>query len=79
MKSHRLNFAALALCLSFGVAAHAQTMSEADFRIAREKIEADYKTASVPCASLSGNSKKICVVEAKGNKNVALTNLDAST
>jgi hypothetical protein len=78
MKSHTLNYAALALCLTFGVAAHAQTMSKAEYKNAHEKIEAEYKAALVPCDSLAGNAKKICVTEAKGNEKVAFANLDAS-
>jgi hypothetical protein len=79
MKSLTLSHIALALSLTFGaVAAHAQTMSKAEHKNAKEKIEADYKAAQVPCASLSANPKKICMVEAKGNEKTALANLDAS-
>jgi hypothetical protein len=79
MKSHTLSHIALALSLTFGVvAAQAQIMSKAEYKSAKEKIEADYKAAQVPCASLSGNPKKICTVEAKGNEKIALANLDAS-
>lgn len=78
MKSHTLNYAAIALCLTFGVAAHAQTMTKVELKDAKAKIEADYKAALVPCASLSGNAKKICTVEAKGNEKIALANLEAA-
>lgn len=78
MKSHTLNYAALALCLTFGVAAHAQTMSKVEYKTAHEKIEAEYKAALVPCDALAGNTKKICVTEAKGNEKMAFANLDAS-
>lgn len=78
MKSPTLTHIALALCMTFGIAAHAQTMSKSEFKMAKEKIENDYKAAQVPCASLSGNPKKICTVEAKGSEKVALANLDAS-
>ena len=78
MKLNTLNYAAIALCLSFGVAAHAENMSKAEFKSAKEKVESEYKAALVPCDALSGNPKKICVTEAKGNKKVALANLDAS-
>jgi hypothetical protein len=79
MKSNTLSHLALALSLTFGVVvAHAQTMSKAEYKSAKEKIEADYKAAQVPCASLSANPKKICTVEAKGNEKIAMANLDAS-
>ncbi|MEO7108084.1 MAG: hypothetical protein ABIZ09_17040 [Rhodoferax sp.] len=78
MKHTTLNIAAIALCLSFGMAAHADTMTKAEFKNAKEKIETEYKAALVPCDALAGNPKKICVTEAKGNKKVAMANLDAS-
>ena len=78
MKSHTLSHIALALTLTFGVAAHAQTMSKAEYKSAKEKIETDYKAAQVTCNSLSENPKKICAVEAKGNEKVALASLDAN-
>jgi hypothetical protein len=78
MKSHTLTHITIVLSLTFGIAAHAQTMSKAEYKAAKEKIEAQYTAAQVPCASLSGNPKKICAVEAKGNKKIALETLDAS-
>lgn len=78
MKLTTLNYAAIALCLSFSVAAHAETMSKAEFKSAKEKVESEYKAALVPCDTLSGNPKKICVTQAKGNQKVALANLEAS-
>ena len=78
MKLHTLNHIALALGLSFGVTAFADTMTKAELKDARTKIEADYKAALVPCDSLAGNPKKICTVEAKGNKKTSLAKLDAS-
>jgi len=77
MKSYSLNVVALALSLGFGVAGYAQTMSKVEFKNAREKIEADYKAAKTACDSLSGNAKKICTVEAKGNERIAVATLDA--
>lgn len=78
MKSNTLNYAVIALFLSFGVAAHADTMSKAEFKSAKEKIASEYKAALVPCDTMSGNPRKLCVTEAKGNKKMALANLDAS-
>jgi len=79
MKLHTLNSIALAIGLTFGASAFAaDTMTKAEFKDAKAKIEADYKAALVPCDTLAGNPKKICTVEAKGNKKIALANLDAS-
>lgn len=79
MKSHTLNCITLAMGLTFGASAFAaDTMTKVAYKDAKTKIEADYKAALVPCDALAGNPKKICTVEAKGNKKVALANLDAS-
>jgi len=78
MKLHTLNHIALALGLTFGATAFADTMTKAEFKDAKAKIEANYKAALVPCDSLSGNPKKICATEAKGNKKTAMANLDAN-
>ncbi len=78
MKLHTLNHIALALGLSFGATAFADTMTKAELKDAKAKIEASYKAALLPCDSMAGNAKKLCTVEAKGNKKVAMANLDAS-
>lgn len=78
MKSHTLNLLALTLCIGFGATAQAETMSKADYKIAGEKIAADYKTAKTPCDSLSGNTKDICFAEAKGNHKIALADLEVA-
>ncbi|MFZ2307206.1 MAG: hypothetical protein WAW73_11675 [Rhodoferax sp.] len=77
MKLHPLNSLAFAMVLGFGLAAHAQTMTKPDLKMARDGVEKDYKAAKVACDSLSGNAKKICVVEAKGNEKSALAEIDA--
>ena len=78
MKLHTLNHIALALGLSFGVTAFADTMTKAEYKDAKAKIEAIYKAELVPCDSLAGNPKKVCTVEAKGNKKTAMASLDAN-
>lgn len=78
MKQHTLNCIAIAMGLTLGASAFAaDTMTKAEFKDAKAKIEADYKSASVSCDSLSGNPKKVCSAETKGNKKVALKTLDA--
>jgi hypothetical protein len=78
MKFHTLNHIALAMGLSIGATTFADTMTKVEYKDAKAKIEANYKAALVPCDSLAGNPKKVCTVEAKGNKNAALASLDAS-
>ena len=78
MKQQTLNCIALSIGLTFGVCAFAaDTMTKADFKDTKSRIEADYKAALVPCDALAGIPKKLCSVEAKGNKKVALKDLDA--
>ena len=55
--------AALALALSTG--AMAQSVSKEDYKVGKEKIVAEYKSAKAACDASSGNAKDICVVEAK--------------
>lgn len=79
MKLHTLNSIALAVGLTFGASAFAaDTMSKAEFKDAKAKIEATYKAALLPCDAMAGNPKKICAVEAKGNKMMAMANLEAA-
>jgi len=68
--------AALALALSTG--AMAQSVSKEDYKVGKEKIVAEYKSAKAACDASSGNAKDICVVEAKGKEKVARAELDAS-
>lgn len=77
---NKLNIRMIALVISFAFSAGAmaQSMSKNDYKAAKDKISADYKSARAACASLSGNTKDICVVEAKGSKKTAKAELDAS-
>lgn len=55
----------------------AQDMTRADFVAGKDSISANYKTAKASCASLAGNAKDICQVDAKGVSKVARADLDA--
>jgi hypothetical protein len=65
----------LACLLAFG-GAQAATMSDAEFKAAKDRIEADAKTSRAACDGLAGNAKDICVAEAKGKERVARAELD---
>ena len=58
--------------------AFAATMNNADYKAAKDRIGADYKTDKAACDSFSGNAKDICVEQAKGKENVAKAELEAS-
>lgn len=78
MKKLHFNALAVAICCVIGAPAMAQNMSKADFKIGKEGISTDFKTAKSACESLSGNAKDICIVEAKGKKSVAQAELEAT-
>ena len=78
MKHSKLNIAVLSVCLSMGAAVFAETMTKADFGLAKDKISANYKANKALCGSLSSNAKDICVQEAKANEKTARAELDES-
>lgn len=55
--------AAMGVLVVFSAPAFATT--KADYNAAKDRAEADYKTASVACKSLASNANDVCVAEAK--------------
>lgn len=78
MNKLNINVIALAVSLAFSAGAMAQSMSKNDYKVGKDKIAAEYKSAKAGCASLSGNPKDICVTEAKGKEKIAKSELEAS-
>lgn len=66
---------ALAALLALSVA-QAQTMNKADYKASKTTISANYSTDKKACASLAGNTKDICVEEAKAKKEIAYAELE---
>ena len=56
--------------------AQAASIAKTDYNAGKTSIAADYKADSAACASLAGNSKDICVEQAKGRQKVALAELE---
>ena len=56
--------------------AHAETMSKADYKAAKERITAQYKTDKAACDNLKDNAKDVCIEEAKGKDKVAKAELE---
>jgi len=56
--------------------ANAATMAKSDYKASKSRISADYKADKAACAALSGNTKDICVQEAKGKESVAKAELE---
>lgn len=52
-------------------AAQAATISKDEYEAGKTRVSAEYKVDKAACASLAGNTKDICVEEAKGKEKVA--------
>jgi len=75
MKKSAITAIAAAISLAFSAAAIAGTMTKSEYKSAKEHIQAQYLTNKTACDPFVGNSKDICLVEAKGKENVALAEL----
>ena len=67
--------AAIALCLP---ALSLAGMTKAEHESAKKSIEVDYKAAKSACEPLAGNTKDVCVAQAKGQEKVARAELQAT-
>ena len=74
MKKHLLMLALASTCF-VATQAGAQ-MNKDEHKVAKEKIEADYKVAKTQCDTLKDNAKDVCQKEAKGKENVAKAELE---
>ncbi|MET3495942.1 hypothetical protein [Variovorax boronicumulans] len=73
MKKHLLMLALASTCF---VATHASAMTGDEHKVAKEKIEADYKVAKAQCDTMKDNAKDVCEKEAKGKEDVAKAELE---
>ena len=73
MKKHLLMLALASTCF---VATQASAMTGDEHKVAKEKIEADYKVAKAQCDTMKDNAKDVCQKEAKGKENVAKAELE---
>ena len=73
MKKHLLMLAIASTCF---VAGQASALTQDEYKVAKEKIEADYKVAKAQCDTLKDNAKDVCEKEAKGHENVAKAELE---
>jgi hypothetical protein len=72
MKKHLLMLAVVS-CFA---ATQAGAMTGDEFKVAKEKIEADYKVDKAKCDTLKDNAKDVCQKEAEGKEKVAKAELD---
>jgi hypothetical protein len=73
-----ISVVAVAAGLALGTAAMAEGLTKAQYEAQEKRIEADLKVATGACNSLAGNTKDICVAEAKGKAHVAKAELTAT-
>ena len=73
MKKHLLMLALASTCF---MATQAGAMTKDEYKVAKEKIEADYKADKAQCDAMKDNAKDVCQKEAKGKENVAKAELE---
>ncbi len=56
--------------------AQAANMAKDDYSSAKTRISTDYKTAKAACAPLAGNTKDVCIEEAKAKEKIARAELE---
>lgn len=77
--NRKLSIAALSLSLAFSFNALAgEGLASDGYQAGKDKIAADYKSASAPCKTMSGNAKDVCMADAKGQERVAKAELEAT-
>jgi hypothetical protein len=54
-----------------------RALTRAEYSSEKDSIEANYKAANTSCASLAGNAKSVCKVEAKSDEKTKLADLEA--
>lgn len=68
---------AAAVAMAFCTAATA-SMTKDEYQAAKKSVASDYKVAKAGCDRMAGNTKDVCVAEAKGREHVALAEIEAS-
>jgi len=72
MKKHLLTIA-LVSCFA---AAQAGAMTQDEYKVAKERVEADYKVDKAKCETLDGNAKDVCMKQAQGKEKIAKAELE---
>ena len=73
----KTKLAILTLAVSCAFAGNAMALTQEEYKVQKDRVEADYKVGKEKCASLSANAKDICQAEAKGAEKVAKAELEA--
>jgi hypothetical protein len=78
MKTLYLTAISGAIGLVFTAGVMAQTMTKDAYKAGETRIAAEYASDKAKCDALSGNTKDICVAEAKAKEKIARADLEAS-
>ena len=73
----KTKLAMLTLAVSCAFAGNVMALTKEEYKVQKDRVEADYKANKEKCASLSANTKDICQAEAKGAEKVAKAELEA--
>lgn len=76
MNTFNIKALVITVSLAFSAGVMAQNITKSEYNAGKDRISTEYKQAKAGCDGLSGNSKDICVVEAKGLDKVALAELE---
>jgi hypothetical protein len=77
MNKHLKLKASLVVAITLALpVAYAATMTKADYDAGKTRIGTDYKSDKAACAALAGNTKDICVEEAKAKEKIARADLE---
>ena len=69
---------AAAIGLAACSAIAAQGLSKAEYLVARQTIESDFRTAKIGCEPMLGHVKDVCMADVRGREVVALAELRAA-
>ena len=73
----KLKLAMLTLVISCAAAGNAVAVTKEEYKVQKNRIEADYKAGRDKCSALKANAKDICQSEAKGTEKTAKAELEA--
>jgi hypothetical protein len=83
MKTVRMHRLMVALCAAAGLgvagaAVAATPLTKDQYAHEKDRIKAEYDSAIASCKPMNGNTKDICEVTAKGNRDAALADAEAA-
>jgi osmotically-inducible protein OsmY len=77
MNKSIISVLAVSVALAFSAGASAESLSKADYKVAKDRIAAEYKTDRAACASMTGSAKSSCYTDAKSKQKAARAELAA--